>query len=327
MKKNVEKYLATGHDFRNREKYLQAASAYKKAIKADPGHADAWFYLGRNYKMQGNIKEAVKAYQEAVSLDPNRAEFYHHLGISMNLQGDAEGAAEAFQCASSLDPDNEISKHMLASVMELSPDKAPERYVSNLFDQYACQFDNHLKKRLECRIPRLIRNAVLTAAGRNHCFQNVFDMGCGTGLAGEELRRSSCRITGVDLSEKMVLKAKEKNIYDRLVVSEIIDYLNTSSERFDLFVSSDVFGYIGKLEPVFLSIDKSAMPGALFCFSTESTYKKDYILQRSGRFAHRRSYIEKLSGMIGADIKSIQMKKLRKERRKWIHGFIVVIRL
>ena len=54
---------------------------------------------------------------------------------------------------------------------------------------------------------------------------DVLDAGCGTGLCGPLLRTRAKRMTGVDLSPKMIEWAAERGIYDRLAAEELTTFL------------------------------------------------------------------------------------------------------
>ena len=76
-------------------------------------------------------------------------------------------------------------------------------------------------------------------------------------------------LIGIDLSEKMIRQAKEKNVYDELIVSDLANGLKILKTNFDLFISADVFAYIGDLASLFDSVKKHANNESLFIFSTE----------------------------------------------------------
>ena len=126
----------------------------------------------------------------------------------------------------------------------------------------------------------------------------ILDAGCGTGLCGVFLKKyASFRgLEGVDLSAGMLQEAAAKKVYNKLICREITDWLNNVKARYGLVVSADVFTYIGDLENLF-----SALFGALkkngrviFTVSENSLNDSDWFLHISGRFLHRREYIEKL---------------------------------
>ena len=76
---------------------------------------------------------------------------------------------------------------------------------------------------------------------------DVLDAGCGTGLCGPLVAPYARRLVGVDLSEGMLVHAKEKNVYHALMKAELTDYLHDNSEAFDLIVSADTLVYFGDL--------------------------------------------------------------------------------
>ena len=87
----------------------------------------------------------------------------------------------------------------------------PAAYVRTLFDQYAPRFDAALTEGLAYRGPALLRDAIETAcaaARRPMRFPDMLDLGCGTGLAGAAFRPFVRRLTGVDLSDRMVAVAR-----------------------------------------------------------------------------------------------------------------------
>ena len=89
------------------------------------------------------------------------------------------------------------------------PDTLPPAYVARLFDDYAWRFDKHLIKNLGYRAPALIAEA-LSGVASDRRFASALDLGCGTGLMGEALRDRTDHLTGVDLSQAMIAKARER---------------------------------------------------------------------------------------------------------------------
>ena len=79
----------------------------------------------------------------------------------------------------------------------------------------------------------------------------------------------AARLTGVDLSARMIDKARSLGVYDRLEQGDIIEFLDGSEDRWDLVLAADVFIYVGDLEPVFARLER-AMAEGVFCFSVES---------------------------------------------------------
>ena len=93
------------------------------------------------------------------------------------------------------------------------------------------------------------------------------------------------RNRGVDLSVNMLALARDKGCYATLHTDSISHYLRTTAERYDLFIATDVFIYIGDLRELFAAAAAAARPGALFCCSTERREAAGFELRATGRFA------------------------------------------
>ena len=130
----------------------------------------------------------------------------------------------------------------------------------------------------------------------------------------------------IDLSRNMVREAEKKNIYDALYIDDIVDGLDSLKTNFDLFISADIFIYIGDLLPIFGSIKKHSKKESLFVFSTEHTDRDDFVLQNSGRYAHSKDYILSIAKKSGFQLEYFTPSNLRKEVNKWIIGGIYVLR-
>jgi predicted TPR repeat methyltransferase len=152
------------------------------------------------------------------------------------------------------------------------------------------------------------------------------DLGCGTGLCGVEFRDLTEILIGIDLSDKMIAKAKEKNIYDELYVNNLINGLKELESKFDLFISSDVFVYVGDLKDLFYCVSEYATKQSLFIFSTEDEEGDSFHLRSSGRYAHSKKYITQLASKSGFKLEHFEQANLRKEKGKWIVGGIFILK-
>jgi tetratricopeptide (TPR) repeat protein len=73
-------YFDQGKRFQDQQNYKEAARKYEKAVKADPGYAEAHSNLGFSYRKQGKFNKAVRSYKKAIALDPKLAEAHEYLG-------------------------------------------------------------------------------------------------------------------------------------------------------------------------------------------------------------------------------------------------------
>jgi len=100
---------------------------------------------------------------------------------------------------------------------------------------------------------------------------HVLDLGCGTGGLARRLREmGAARVEGVDISEKMLAKAR--SLTDDTAITyrrgdlETIDAANGS---FDLIVSSLAFHYVERFEDLCRGVASALRPGGAFVFSIE----------------------------------------------------------
>ena len=124
----------------------------------------------------------------------------------------------------------------------------------------------------------------------------------------------------------MIAKAKEKNIYDELYVNDLINGLKKLEGKFDLFISSDVFIYVGDLKDLFDTVSEYAPKHSLFIFSTEDEDGDSFHLRQSGRFSHSKKYITQLASTSGFKLEHFERSNLRKDKGQWIVGGIYILR-
>ena len=202
--------------------------------------------------------------------------------------------------------------------------RLPQAYVARLFDDYAPRFDAHLTENLGYRAPALIADALdATAPGRR--FAQALDLGCGTGLMGEALRSRVDHLTGVDLSPAMIAKARERGVYDGLVVGDAAALLTCEPPGvFDLIVAADLLVYIGDLKPLFAAVATALAADGLFAFSVELFEGDGFKLEPTMRFAHARPYVETTAREAGLRPVLVQSASTRREAGAEVPGLICV---
>jgi predicted TPR repeat methyltransferase len=213
----------------------------------------------------------------------------------------------------------------------VAPDAAPPRaadaYVAGEFDGFAARYDEVLVGWLEYRGPEILHRAVAAVLGAHPPPQAVIDLGCGTGLAARIFRPLARRLDGVDLSAKMVEKARARGLYDALAVDEIGRYLARTPQAYTLAIAADVLIYFGDLAPVFAAVAGALKPGGLFAFTVEAEPGADYRLTASGRYAHDDGYVRKTAEAAGFDVLRATDEIVRKEKLQPVQSRCYVLRL
>ena len=302
----------------------EAEASCRQAIALKPDFAEAHSNLGATLKELSRYGEAEASCRQAIGLKPDYAEAHSNLGVTLKFLGRLEEAEASLRRAIVLKPDYPSAKHMLAALTGEQTATAPQDYVEGLFDNFAAKFESSLVDNLEYKIPRVIAEMIIKDS-KFDSLGSIMDLGCGTGLVGMEIKQFCEYLEGIDLSEKMLDKAKEKNVYNKLIKQDILDYLSNASLNFDYFISTDVFIYIGDLSDVFQLIKSRNKTGGKLAFSTEDYDGDDFFLEQSGRYSHSKKYIEGLCEKFGYKLRHFETQALRKEKGEYITGGLYLL--
>ena len=275
---------------------------------------------------EGDWSAAAELFEQALELAPHWAAAWFALGEAREKLGDFEAAAQAFRETLVTDPtDAQGAMARLALIGRGDAPRAlPQAYVARLFDDYAPRFDKHLTDNLGYRAPALIAEA-LSAVASDRRFGSALDLGCGTGLMGEALQGRIGHLAGIDLSAAMIAKARERGIYDRLVVGDAVAMLGRELPgSSDLIVAADALVYIGDLAPLFAAVARGLTSHGLFAFSVETCEGDGFKLEPTMRFAHSRSYVETTGREVGLQPLLIRSGSTRREAGADARGLICV---
>ncbi|HMC15548.1 MAG TPA: tetratricopeptide repeat protein, partial [Albitalea sp.] len=235
-------------------RYDDARASYQEALRLQPGHRAALLGHGKACWSLGWLSAALDSFDAVLASEPDLAEALLNRGDLLLALGRRDEAVASLHRAVACGADAQHIAYLLASLgIEPVPGVAPQDYVRELFDGYAERFDMALVDKLGYRTPQRIAERVLRDAPAAHSL-DVLDLGCGTGLCGPLLRPLARRLVGVDLSDSMLAKARERSIYDELACGEIVAWLAGQGAEYDLVIAADVFVYIGDLALVFAAV-------------------------------------------------------------------------
>ena len=346
----VAAWLCRGNVFHDLNRHDEALAAYDKALSTDPKLAPAWLGRGNALYALKRHGDALAAYDKALSFDPKLAQAWLGRGNiffeqhrqdealtacgkaiafradfgALALSGRRDEAVAAYRKALELGGNPEVIGYNLAALGAAAiPAASPAETVVKVFDDYAESFDEHLNA-LKYQSPALL--LALTRRFAPGGTADVLDLGCGTGLVGQQFRSLARTLTGVDVSTNMLARARQRGLYDHLVCGDIDQFLKAQERTFDLVVAADVFIYIGDLSSVFRGVRAVLRDHGLFCFSVEATDEGDYVLRSTLRYAQSSDYLRRLAEQNAFVVEAMESKPIRHEYGRDIEGCYVIMR-
>lgn len=163
---------------------------------------------------------------------------------------------------------------------------------NEIYNQWADSYDDYVSNLEYCAPLELVR---FINMHKSHLKEfNVLDFGCGTGLLGQELYKfnSKMQLTGVDISENMLDKSRERNLYSKLLCLDItketdhmeaLTKLDAPDDGFNLVMSCGVFleGHVSLVE-IDRMLLKLVKRGGIFAFTVRDSFmelEKEFIIK------------------------------------------------
>jgi predicted TPR repeat methyltransferase len=291
--------------------------------------ADRRFDFARDLQLKGDLVAAADLLLQATELAPGFASAWFTLGEIRGQLGERDEAITAFRKALVADPDDRHGaslRLMLLGAGRLSA--MPPAYVRALFDQYAPKFDTALVKDLGYRGPALLSKAVLsvrTAARKPAFFKRAIDLGCGTGLAAFAFAKEVDHFIGIDLSPRMIERARATGLYAQLEIADMVQGLSSKPDgSADLVVAADAMVYVSDLTSVLGEAKRVMAAGGLLAFTVETHDGDGVILGEGLRYAHGASYVRASISDVGLTLSRLEELSTRNEANAPVPGLVVV---
>jgi predicted TPR repeat methyltransferase len=291
--------------------------------------ADRRFDFARDLQLRGDLAAAAGLLEQATELAPAFASAWFTLGDIREQLGEQDRAAEAFRTALTADPTDRHGAALRLMRMGEQPLATPSPgYVQALFDQYAPKFETSLVDDLGYRGPAILFKAVLAArhaVRKPAFFKRAIDLGCGTGLAACAFAKAVDCFIGIDLSPRMIEKARATGLYAQLEVADMVRGLAGQPDgSADLILAADTVIYLHDLAPLLREVARVLAPGSLFAFTAE-TYDGDGVIIGSGlRYAHSAAYVKAVVASAGLTLSRLDDLSARNEDNVPVRGLVVV---
>ena len=291
--------------------------------------ADRRFEFARDLQLKGDLVAAADLLLQATELAPGFASAWFTLGKIREQLGDREAAIAAFCKAREADSEDRHGASL--HLMRLGAEKLssmPQAYVRALFDQYAPRFETALVDDLGYRGPALLFKAVLAArhaVRKPAFFKRAIDLGCGTGLAASAFAREVDHFTGIDLSPRMIEKARSTGLYAELAVADMLEGLRGRPDAStELVLAADAMVYVADLASLLCEAKRVLVAGGLLAFTVETHDGDGVILGEGLRYAHSADYVRASIRDAGLALSQLEVLSARNEDNAPVPGLVVV---
>ena len=291
--------------------------------------ADRRFDFARDLQLKGDLAAAADLLVQAAELAPGFASAWFTLGEIREQLGQREAAIAAFRKAREADPEDRHGaglRLMLSGAEKLSG--MPPAYVRALFDQYAPKFEAALVDDLGYRGPALLFRAVVAtrvAVRKPAFFKRAIDLGCGTGLAATAFAKEVDHFIGIDLSPRMIERARLTGLYAQLEIAEMVQGLSSKPDASaELVLAADAMVYLADIAPLLREARRVLVVGGLLAFTVETHGGDGVILGEGLRYAHGADYVRASIGNAGLALSRLEEQSARNEDNTPVPGLVVV---
>lgn len=309
----------------------EAVASGRHAVELDSTNGAAWLALANALAHSHEPEQAVQAYERVIAIKPDFSPAHdslcrmllriEHAGLISRFR--MQRARQAYRRWVDAVPGHPTATFMLAALDQgKAPARMPDATVKASFDAYAEDFDKHIRS-LDYCAPELIAEVLARRLPAANASLDIFDGGCGTGLASPLLRPYARKLVGTDLSPAMLARARATGHYDALIEGELGQFLEQHAQAFDVCVCLDVFIYFGDLHAVLLAAARALRPGGLIAFTVEESTRPGIHLHPTGRYSQHATHVQ--AALAAAGFVAIEQAQahLRNESRVPVVGLIV----
>jgi predicted TPR repeat methyltransferase len=291
--------------------------------------ADRRYEFARDLQLKGDLVAAADLLHQAIELAPGFVSAWFTLGELREQLDERDAAIAAFRYAREADHGDRHGAGL--RLMRLGAEQIsamPKAYVRALFDQYAPRFESALIDDLGYRGPSLLFKAVLAARGavrKPAFFKRGIDLGCGTGLAAAAFAREVDRFIGIDLSPRMIEKARATGLYAELEVSDMLEGLRARPDgSADLILAADAMVYVADLVPLLKETNRVLAAGGVLAFTAETHAGDGVVLGAGLRYAHGARYVQRALEAAALKLCRLEDLSARNEDNVPVPGLVAV---
>ena len=291
--------------------------------------ADRRFDFARDLQLKGDLAAAADLLMQAIELAPNFTSAWFTLGGIREELGEHRAAIAAFQKAQASDPGDRHGAGLRLMRLGAEPVSGmPQAYVQTLFDQYAPRFEASLVGDLGYRGPALLFKAVLSvrsAARKPAFFKRAIDLGCGTGLAAAAFARMVDHFIGVDLSPRMIERARATvALCGAGSRRHVAGSARAAGRQRGSHSRRGCDGLCRRSGAGSRGGRRVLAPGGLLAFTAETHGGEGVVIGQGLRYAHAAAYVRAAVDGAGLKLSLLEDRSARNEDNAPVPGLVVV---
>lgn len=283
------------------------------------------FHYALAYDLSGQTDQALQQYEKNTQKWPDDLRSWHNAGILCYRMEQKDKAQQFLEQVLKRDPQHPIAAPLAHALSGKELATFPSLFVKMLFDQYAFNYDQHLRETLDYQGPLRARQLLSEALPELQAGV-VYDLGCGTGLLAPLVRDIATTLIGFDLSEGMIAQAKKQGLYEHLVTARIPQELSLYHEVPDYLFAIELSNYLGADWERCVQRASELLPAdGIFVFTAETHQESEpWILHQQARYAYRPSWLRQILQKFGFVILQEKMLPLRQQAQQQLLGLYVV---
>ena len=354
-----EAHLGLGNIALRQRRFDEALVHYNQTIEIQPNSAEAHNGVASLLRLENKPQEAVVCYRRALAIDPHLAAARVNLGHLLIDQLCIADALEQAEIAARTDvvpfphyglghlfarcgltdkarlhlkmsleadpADSQGASLILARLGGPVPPRAPDALVQRLYSERSSKWGEG-SYRGAALVADALLNVMIVQA-------DILDIGCGSGLVGERVRSRARVLHGIDISKSMIDRAKEKQVYDELHVTDLMEFLATRRSTYDAITAAAVLVHFGELIGVLKAVSGALRPNGLFVFTVFADDEASngfsvgtLELASGGCYMHTESYLFEAAANTGFTIARLDREIHEYSRGQPQFAFVVVAR-
>lgn len=268
-----------------------------EALKSKPLGLDCHTFLGSLLVRERHYVEAQVVLGQALTLRPHDPYVLQLLFHTLRMQRQEPEFHTYIRKQLSRSPGNAVLLHLQAMAEGDLTSTAPIAYIQGYYDAYAPQYDHYQQDVLSYKTPAAFAEALkdwldTAPAAPLH---TMLDLGCGTGFIAAALKDIAPHRTGVDISPRMLDKARRKQLYNALHHKDIIAFMLESTQTYGIVTAGDTLSHTGDLSPFFKAARNVLSASSLLAFTIEKNFSApSWALHANGRYSHNTTYVDKM---------------------------------